>query len=74
MLSETTEDLLMLLKSFELSTDTAMGIMSYLGDSEENQKAMINSIIARYEEKGTVTEEELLKMTIMITCKKDDTH
>ena len=72
-MEESLQDLIMLLKSLEISETAAMTIIVYLGKSQENIEKMINSIIARYEEKGTVTEEELLKMTIMITCKKDDT-
>ena len=65
------DDLLMLLKSLETSETAAMTIISYLGMDEEKIESMIESIIDRYEKKGKVKEEELLKMTVMITCRKE---
>ena len=63
--------LIELLISLEAS-ETAIGtIVTYLGSSKENFITMLNSIADRYEKKGTVTEEELLKMCVMISCKKD---
>ncbi len=54
------------------ASETAIGtIVTYLGSSKENFITMLNSIADRYEKKGTVTEEELLKMCVMISCKKD---
>ena len=56
------------LHSLEVSETAAMTIATYLGMNKENLISMIESIIDRYEKKGKVTEEELLKMTVMITC------
>ena len=42
--------------------------------TEEQQQIMINSIKRRYNEKGTVTEEEILKMLIMIRHPKKNTQ
>ena len=73
--SQSRTDLAKLLIELLISLDaseTAIGaIVTYLGSSKENFITMLNSIADRYEEKGTVTEEELLKMCIMISCKKD---
>ena len=69
--TEVAKFLIELLISLDAS-ETAIGaIVTYLGSSKENFITMLNSIADRYEEKGTVTEEELLKMCIMISCKKD---
>ena len=43
-------------------------------ETEEQQQIMLNSIKRRFNEKGTVTEEEILKMIIMITCPKKNTQ
>ena len=69
--TEVAKFLIELLISLEAS-ETAIGtIVTYLGSSKENFITMLNSIADRYEKKGTVTEEELLKMCVMISCKKD---
>ncbi len=74
----TQEDLMELLfqflSSLKVTETVAMTIATYLGTNKENLITMINSIIKRYEQKGKVTEEELLKMTIMISCKKENTQ
>ncbi|HBV73124.1 MAG TPA: hypothetical protein DEF10_00695, partial [Ruminococcaceae bacterium] len=73
--SQSRTDLAKLLIELLISLDaseTAIGtIVTYLGSSKENFITMLNSIADRYEKKGTVTEEELLKMCVMISCKKD---
>ena len=73
--SQSRTDLAKLLIELLISLDaseTAIGaIVTYLGGSKEALITMLNSIADRYEKKGTVTEEELLKMCIMISCKKD---
>ncbi len=69
--TEVAKLLIELLISLDAS-ETAIGtIVTYLGSSKENFITMLNSIADRYEKKGTVTEEELLKMCVMISCKKD---
>jgi len=73
--SQSRTDLAKLLIELLISLDaseTAIGtIVTYLGGSKEALITMINSIANRWKEKGTVTEEELLKMCVMISCKKD---
>lgn len=64
------EILFQFLNSLKVTETAAMTIATYLGMNKENLITMINSIIKRYEQKGKVTEEELLKMAIMITCQK----
>lgn len=68
------EILFQFLNSLKVTETAAMTIATYLGMNKENLITMINSIIKRYEQKGRVTEEELLKMTIMITCQKKNTQ
>lgn len=78
-LEERTEEDLMeilfqFLNSLKVTETAAMTIATYLGMNKKNLITMINSIIKRYEQKGKVTEEELLKMAIMITCPKKNTQ
>ena len=75
-LEERTEEELMellfqLLHSLKISETAAMTIGTYLGMDKDNLITMLRSMLNRYDQKGTVTEEEALKMTIMITCQKD---
>lgn len=75
-LEEHTEEELMellfqLLHSLKISETAAMTIGTYLGMNKDNLITMLRSMLNRYDQKGTVTEEEALKMTIMITCQKD---
>ena len=75
-LEEHTEEELMellfqLLHSLKISETAAMTIGTYLGMDKDNLITMLCSMLNRYDQKGTVTEEEALKMTIMITCQKD---
>ena len=63
--------LIELLISLDASETAIVTIVTYLGGSKEALITMINSIANRWKEKGTVTEEELLKMCVMISCKKD---
>ncbi|WP_294836521.1 hypothetical protein [Eubacterium sp.] len=75
-LEEHTEEELMellfqLLHSLKISETAAMTIGTYLGMDKDNLITMLRSMLNRYDQKGTVTEEEALKMTIMITCQKD---
>ncbi|WP_294776371.1 hypothetical protein [uncultured Eubacterium sp.] len=72
-LEEHTEEELMellfqLLHSLKISETAAMKIGTYLGMDKGNLITMLRSMLNRYDQKGTVTEEEALKMTIMITC------
>lgn len=78
-LEERTEEDLMeilfqFLNSLKVTETAAMTIATYLSMNKKNLITMINSIIKRYEQKGKVTEEELLKMAIMITCQKKNSQ
>ena len=61
------------MKYLKISTDIIMATLDSL-ETEEQQQIMLNSIKRRFNEKGTVTEEEILKMIIMITCQKKNTQ
>ena len=73
MLTPTEEILVADMKYLKISIDIIMAVLDSL-KTEEQQQIMINSIKRRYNEKGTVTEQELLKMIIMITCQKKNTQ
>ena len=73
MLTPTEEILVADMKYLKIPTDTIIAVLDML-KTEEQQQIMINSIKRRYNEKGTVTEEEILKMIIMITCQKKNTQ
>ena len=73
MLTPTEEILVADMKYLKISTDIIMATLDSL-ETEEQQQIMINSIKRRYNEKGTVTEEEILKMLIMIIHPKKNTQ
>ena len=73
MLIPTEEILVADMKYLKISTDIIMATLDSL-ETEEQQQIMLNSIKRRFNEKGTVTEEEILKMIIMITCQKKNTQ
>lgn len=72
MLTPIEETLVADMKYLKISTDIIMATLDSL-ETEEQQQIMLNSIKRRFNEKGTVTEEEILKMIIMITCQKKNT-
>ena len=73
MLTPIEETLVADMKYLKISTDIIMATLDSL-ETEEQQQIMINSIKRRYNEKGTVTEEEILKMLIMIRHPKKNTQ
>ena len=73
MLTPTEEILVADMKYLKISTDIIMATLDSL-ETEEKHQIMINSIKRRYNEKGTVTEEEILKMLIMIRHPKKNTQ
>ena len=73
MLPPTEEILVADMKYLKISIDIIMAVLDSL-KTEEQQQIMINSIKRRYNEKGTVTEEEILKMLIMIRHPKKNTQ
>ena len=73
MLTPIEETLVADMKYLKISTVIIMATLDSL-ETEEQQQIMLNSIKRRFNEKGTVTEEEILKMIIMITCPKKNTQ
>lgn len=73
MLTPTEEIFVADMKYLKISIDIIMAVLDSL-KTEEQQQIMINSIKRRYNEKGTVTEEEILKMLIMIRHPKKNTQ
>ena len=73
MLTPTEEILVADMKYLKISIDIIMAVLDSL-KTEEQQQIMINSIKRRFNEKGTVTEEEILKMLIMIRHPKKNTQ
>jgi hypothetical protein len=73
MLTPIEETLVADMKYLKIPTDTIIAVLDML-KTEEQQQIMINSIKRRYNEKGTVTEEEILKMLIMIRHPKKNTQ
>ena len=73
MLTPIEETLVADMKYLKIPTDTIIAVLDML-KTEEQQQIMLNSIKRRFNEKGTVTEEEILKMIIMITCQKKNTQ
>ena len=49
--------------------DTTMGIMTLAG-TDENREKLGRAIVAHYDETGAVTEEEILKLLLMIVGKR----
>ena len=67
-------DLLRLLKCLDIDRDTAVEI-SILAETDENRQELIWAICDRYEEKGTVTKQDVLKLLLIITgCLKTSTE
>ena len=73
MLTEKEEILVADMKYLKIPMETIEAIMDSF-QTEEQRQIMLNSIKRRFNEKGTVTEQELLKMMIMITCPKKNTQ
>ena len=73
MLTPTEEILVADMKYLKIPMETIEAIMNSF-QTEEQRQIMLNSIKRRFNEKGTVTEQELLKMMIMITCQKKNTQ
>ena len=73
MLTEKEEILVADMKYLKIPMETIEAIMDSF-QTEEQRQIMLNSIKRRFNEKGTVTEQELLKMMIMVTCPKKNTQ
>jgi len=67
MLTQAEKDLIRLLKSCDLDKETTVG-MSTLCKTDEKRRALIDMIIARYDQTGKVpTEQEIQIMHLMLT-------
>ncbi len=69
MLTEKEEILVADMKYLKIPMETIEAVMDSF-QTEEQRQIMLNSIKRRFNEKGTVTEQELLKMMIMITVRR----
>lgn len=69
MLTETDKNLIDLLKSLGLDKETTVAI-SVLAKTDEIREQLIQEIIYRYDQKGEVTEQDIQKMAMMLTCEK----
>ena len=55
--------------------ETIEAVLTLLKEHQPYHEKMRQMLRDRYEEKGKVTEQDMMKMVIMITCKKkNDTH
>ena len=66
MVTQIQSDLIMLLKSFGLDKETTTSIV-VLCRTDENCQKMIDEIIYRYDQKGTVTEQDIQKIGLYLT-------
>ena len=67
MVTEIQSNLIGLLKACGLDKETTVAEVALLG-TDENRQKMIDAIIQRYEQKGTVTDQDIAKMGMMLTC------
>ena len=58
-------NLMCLLKSLNIDKETAVSI-AIMAKTDENRQELIWAICDRYEEKGTVTEQDVLKLLLII--------
>jgi len=66
MVTQVQHDLIRLLKSFGLDMETTVSTVA-LCRTDENRAKMIGMIIARYDEKGEVTEQDIHKIGLLLT-------
>ena len=66
MVTKVQKDLIMLLKSLGLSMEDTVAELALL-KTDENRQKMIEAIIARYGSKGTVTDQDIQKIGVMLT-------
>ena len=62
---QTERNLLSLLAKIDMSWNTALDV-SDLAETDENRQELIWAICDRYEENGTVTEQDVLKILLTI--------
>ena len=66
MVTQVQHDLIRLLKSMEIDMETTVSIVA-LCRTDENRRKMIQEIIYRYDQKGTVTEQDIQKIGLYLT-------
>ena len=71
MVTEVQESLIYLLKDLGFDKDSTVGIVT-LARTDENREKLGQAIVARYDKYGTVTEEEILKMLLILVGKKKE--
>ena len=71
MMTEIRRDLIRILKHCGLDKNTTIAI-TILCKTDENRLRLMEAIATRYEQKGTVTEEDIQKMLLMITGQRKE--
>ena len=71
MITEIQSDLIGMLKSMGINKESILAIMS-LTETDENRLRLLQAIAQLYKEKGEVTEQDILKMILMITGNRKD--
>ena len=71
MISKTEKNLIRLCKACGLSKQKTIEIIT-LSQTDEIREQLIQGIIDRYDQKGEVTEEDIQKMSMMLTCTKKE--
>ena len=66
MISQIESDLIRLLKACGLDRETTVSVVG-LAKTDENRQKMIDMIIARYDQKGEVTEQDIQKIGLILT-------
>ena len=72
-LTQEQTDCLTMLKLVGVTVDTANTAMNFL-TKEEQQNQMTDWLIERYKQKIPTTEQDILKMTVMLTCEEKTTE
>lgn len=69
MITEVQRKLIYLLKDLGINREATIDILT-LAATDENREKLGRAIVARYDETGVVTEEEILKLLLMIVGKR----
>ena len=69
MITQTQKDLIKLLKACGLDREAVVGIVA-LAKTDEKRDQLIQAIIDHYDETGAVTEEDILKLLLVIVGKR----
>ena len=69
MVTKVQHDLIRLLKSFGLDMETTVSLVA-IAKTDEYREKMIQMIIALYQEKGEVTEQDIQKIALMLTLSR----